>query len=116
MEMAKIISDMTGYTTYESRFFFDAFCAVIHCELVYGRRVIIPGVGRLTPDIKTDFIAYNPRQKEEVLVPHSCVVRFKAESTLRNKIREMPKQIAKERIAKLQIKQPEKVPEEEQFI
>jgi nucleoid DNA-binding protein len=116
MEMVKIIGDMTGYTPYESRFFFDAFCAVIHCELVYGRKVIIPGVGNLTPDIKTDFMAYNPLHKKEILIPHSCVVRFKAESTLRNKIRELPKRIAKERIAKLQIAQPVKIPEEEQFI
>jgi len=120
VEMVKIISDMTGYTLYESRFFYDAFCAVIHCELAYARQVILPSIGKLIPRIKTDVMGYDYLTKRVVPIPYSCYIRFKAADVLKTRIRDIPKRIAKERIAKGQALPPakvdKKVTEEEQFI
>jgi nucleoid DNA-binding protein len=92
-QVSMYISDLTGYTKAEVDLFIDAWCALMHHELSNNRRVVLPGIGRLTPTRIDNRVFYDIQTEDKVFRPSWVVVKFKAGAELKATFRNVTEEI-----------------------
>jgi len=120
-EIVTIISAMTGYTKAETRFFYDAFCALIFFELANGRDFYVAHAGMLHTTLRKQRVYPHRFSGEMMSGPLTALITFRQSRFLRNEIKNLPEEL-KQMLYRRQEKEQQNAsqeilePEDEDFI
>jgi DNA-binding protein HU-beta len=74
----------------ETRRILDAFVSVMSDSLVNGRSFTLPGIGTFLVHKQGEHPAYNPHEKQEMMLPPKRVIHFNPAKTLEKDVRQIP--------------------------
>lgn len=85
-ELIKTIATESGLTQTQANDALNALCKVVIDELSIGGEVNIVGFGRFYVAERTERMGRNPKTSKPVMIPATCVAKFKAGKTLKDAV------------------------------
>ena len=91
-DIVSAIAEKAGISKKEASDAYDAFVSFIADSCTRGERCSVPGLGTFAVSERKARTGRNPRTKEEIHIPASRSVRFKAGKDLRDTLNEKKNQ------------------------